>query len=105
LKELYHTGKVEDESSRVILDRSKAYDFGDVRERREWLNVFVALIQYLLSGESQVRFLNNSHPWNLIHKVRTFMSTLLISEKSNCTGKKGGRGTCETGSPPKSKTY
>jgi hypothetical protein len=81
LKDLYHKGKVE-EGSGVILDRSKAYDFGDVRERGEWLEVFVALIQYLLSGESQVGFLNNSHPWNLIHKVHTFKSPL-ISEKSN----------------------
>jgi hypothetical protein len=53
----------------VILNRTKAYDFCNVEERGEWLDVFVALMQYLLSGESKVGFLNNQHPWNLIHKV------------------------------------
>ena len=48
---------------------TKAYDFCDVVERGEWLEVFVALVQYLVSGESKVGFLNKSHPWNLIHKV------------------------------------
>jgi hypothetical protein len=56
-------------SSGVVLHRTKTYDFCEVHERGEWFDVFVALIQYLLSGESKVGFLNNEHPWNLIHKV------------------------------------
>ena len=52
-----------------MLDRTKMYDFCNVEERGEWFDVFVALIQYLLSGESKVGFLNKSHPRNLIHKV------------------------------------
>jgi hypothetical protein len=52
-----------------VLNRTKTYDFCKVDERGEWFDVFVALIQYLLSGESKVGFLNMSHPRNLIHKV------------------------------------
>jgi hypothetical protein len=56
-------------SEGVIVNRSKAYDTCKVDERSEWVDIFVALIQYLLSGESKVGSLNNSHPRNLIHKV------------------------------------
>ena len=52
-----------------MLNRTRAYGFCDVQERGEWFDVFVALIKYLLSGESKVGFLNNQHPRNLIHKV------------------------------------
>jgi hypothetical protein len=56
-------------SERVILNWSKTYDFCNVDDRGEGFDIFVALIQYLLSGESKVCFLNNSHHWSLIHKV------------------------------------
>ena len=52
-----------------MLKRSKRYDFVNVHERGEWFDLFVALVQYLLSGESKVGYLNNSHRSNLIHKV------------------------------------
>ena len=52
-----------------MLTHTKSYDFAKVDERGNWLEVFVALIQYLVSGESKVGFLNKNHPWNLIHKV------------------------------------
>ena len=67
LHELYHDGVPTSEG--VTLNRTKPYDFCDVQERGEWFDVVVALIQYLLSGESKVGFLNNQHPRNLIHKV------------------------------------
>ena len=35
----------------------------------ECFDIFITMIQYLLSGESKVGFLNNSHHWNLIHKI------------------------------------
>jgi hypothetical protein len=69
LHELYHDGEPSAISEGVILNRSKSFDFCKVNERGEWFDIFVALIQYLLSGESKVGFLNNSHPRNLIHKV------------------------------------
>ena len=56
-------------SEGVELKRTKPFDFCDVTERRDWLEIFVALIRYLVSGESKVGFLNKLHPWNLIHKV------------------------------------
>ena len=66
LHELYHTGETTGE---VTLHTTKPYDFCDVAERGEWLEIFVALVQYLVSGESKVGFLNKNHPRNLIHKV------------------------------------
>jgi hypothetical protein len=56
-------------SEGVTLNRTKAYDFANVEERGEWFDVFVALIQYLLSGESKVGYLNNLRSENPIHKV------------------------------------
>ena len=52
-----------------MLNRTKAYDFADADERAAWFDVFVALIQYLLSGESKVGYLNNPRTENPIHKV------------------------------------
>jgi hypothetical protein len=69
LRDLYNIGEADSAFDGVTLNRTKAYDFCKVDDRVEWFDVFVALIQYLLSGESKVGFLNNSHPWNLIHKV------------------------------------
>jgi len=45
------------------------YDFVDPEERGQWVDIFVALVEYLRSGESKVQWLSNSHPKNLIHKV------------------------------------
>jgi hypothetical protein len=68
LKDIYDNGKPADDEG-VALNRTKQFDFRDIEERGEWFDVFVALIQYLKSGESKVGFLNKNHPWNLLHKV------------------------------------
>ena len=54
----------------VTLNRTEPYDFCDVQDRGDRFDIFVALVHYLLSGESKVVFLNNNHLRNLIHKVR-----------------------------------
>jgi hypothetical protein len=71
LREMHKHGQPPLNSSGVTLKKTKAYNFADKDERGEWFDIFVALIQYLLSGESKVGFLNNTSPgkWNLIHKV------------------------------------
>jgi hypothetical protein len=69
LHELYHNGEPSPDSEGVILSRTRAYDFSKSEERGEWFDVFVALLQYLLSGESKVGYLNNSRENNPIHKV------------------------------------
>ena len=79
LKELYHDGVPT--SVGVTLNHTRPYDFRDVQERGEWFDVFVALIQYLLSGESKVGFLNNKHPQNLIHKVPCPSDKLIGSKR------------------------
>lgn len=68
MKELYNDGESTGEEG-VTLNRTKLFNFSNVNERGQWFDIFVALIQYLLSGESKVGFLNNRHLWNLIHKV------------------------------------
>src|SRR5436189_3495869 len=76
LKRVYSDGEVSEfdgvgnPSEGVTLKHTKPYDFSKVDERGEWLDIFVALVQYLVSGESKVGFLNKNHQWNLIHKVR-----------------------------------
>jgi hypothetical protein len=52
----------------VVLSSTKLYDVCKPIERREWLDVFIALIEYLRSGESKVGFLNNSLERNMLHK-------------------------------------
>jgi hypothetical protein len=53
----------------VTLNRTKMYDFADVTQRGEWFDLFVALLQYLKSGEAKVGYLNRSHPKNALHRV------------------------------------
>ena len=65
---LYENGKPDDEDH-VFLNRTKFYNFAEPEERGEWFDVFVALIQYLVSGESKAGFLNRHHPANLLNKV------------------------------------
>ena len=85
LKRIYSDGELGEfdengnPSEGVILKQTKPYDFSKVDERGEWLEIFVALIQYLVSGESKVGFLNNNS-WNLIHKVYS-LSVWLITRK------------------------
>jgi len=54
----------------VTLTSTKLYDFCDPTERAEWLDVLIALIEYLRSGESKVGFLNKSMDKNMLHKVQ-----------------------------------
>jgi len=70
LHALYENGKPDNEDQ-VVLNRTKFYNFAESEERGEWFDVFVALIRYLVSGESKAGFLNKHHPANLLNKVRT----------------------------------
>jgi len=56
------------DSDDVILSSTRLYVFCDPVQRREWLDVLIALIEYLRSGESHVGFLNNSVDKNMLHK-------------------------------------
>jgi len=68
LRSLYENGKPDDEDH-VFLNRTKFYNFAEPEERGEWFDIFVALIQYLVSGESKAGFLNKHHPANLLNRV------------------------------------
>lgn len=49
--------------------RTREYDFANQIERAEWFDIFVALVRYLLSGESKVGYLNDGRgKENPIHK-------------------------------------
>ena len=50
------------------MSATKFYDFCDSKKREEWLNIVVALIEYLRSGESRVGFMNKKMEENLLHK-------------------------------------
>lgn len=68
LRELYHDGEL-DPSTGSNLHKTKAYDFYKVDVRGEWFDVFVALMQYLVTGQSKVGVLDKAHPSDLTHKV------------------------------------
>ena len=71
LHDIYYNDEPGVDLNGVTLKKTKAYNLVDIDERGEWFDIFVALIQYLLSGESKVGYLNNLSPgkWNPIHKV------------------------------------
>lgn len=79
----------------VTLRSTRLYDFCHVRERGEWLDVLVALIEYLRSGESKVGFLNKSLEKNMLHKdVEDAADEAVVGEEIPQTG---GTGRVEGG--------
>lgn len=68
LRSIHDTGEVEDVE--ITLSSTRLYDFCEPVDRGEWLEIFVALIEYLRSGQSKVGFLNNRIEGNMIHKVK-----------------------------------
>ena len=56
------------ESARVTLKVTQPYNFCDPKQRGDWFDIVIALVQYLQSGESKVGFLNKHHPKNMLHK-------------------------------------
>lgn len=41
-----------------------------MEDRAEWYDIFVALVQYLLSGESNVGYLNNKGRTGRVNRIR-----------------------------------
>ena len=66
LQDIYEKGF---SNTKVKLKCTALYDFCEPEERGQWCDIFVALVEYLRSGESKVQWLSKSHPRNLIHKV------------------------------------
>ena len=65
LQSLHDTGSVHQE---VQLSASRLYDMCDPDERGHWLDVLIAMVEYLRSGENKVGYLNNSVEKNMLHK-------------------------------------
>jgi hypothetical protein len=65
-------GTVSEEEG-IKLSSTKLYDFCDPLERGEWLDILIALIEYLRSGESKVGFLNRSLEKNMLNKAEGVM--------------------------------
>jgi hypothetical protein len=65
-----HDTKYEEQniSTEITLSSTKLYDFCDPEQRGEWLDVVIALIEYLRSGENKMGFLNKSLEKNSLHK-------------------------------------
>ena len=68
LREIHDHGSVLNDQH-VTLTATPAYDFCKPVERGEWIDIFIALIQFLKSGDSKVGNLNNRLENNMIHKV------------------------------------
>jgi hypothetical protein len=50
------------------LRATKLYDVCNTVDRAQWLDILVALIEYLRSGTSKVGYLDCSHERNMLHK-------------------------------------
>src|SRR5579862_7984247 len=61
------SGNVEEDGS-IKLSSTRLYDFCDPVERGQWLDILIALIEYLRSGESKVGFLNKTLEKNMLNK-------------------------------------
>ena len=66
LRKVHDDGIANDDN--IMLKVTQPYNFCDVKQRREWFDIVVALIQYLQSGESRVGFLNRNADRNMLHK-------------------------------------
>ena len=62
------------------MSSTELYDFCDPVQRLEWLDILIALIEYLRSGNSQVGFLNKAVEKNMLHKDRTEQNEAPVEE-------------------------
>lgn len=69
LKQIHDTGNVDNCSSGVTLESTKLYDFCVPGQRAEWLDILIALIEYIRSGESRIGFVNKAMANNMLHKT------------------------------------
>lgn len=69
LKQIHDTGNVDNDSPGVTLKSTKLYDFCVPGQRAEWLDILVALIEYIRSGESRIGFVNKAMANNMLHKT------------------------------------
>lgn len=67
LQQIYDTRNLVLKIEGMTLSSTKLYDFSDPVERAQWLDILLALIEYLRS-ESKVGFLNKFIRRNMLHK-------------------------------------
>ena len=53
----------------MTLKSTKLYDFCVPDQRAEWLDILIALIEYIRSGESRIGFVNKAMANNMLHKM------------------------------------
>jgi len=68
LTSVHDDGAIRSDAEGVNLRATKLYDFCDPTERGEWLDIVIALINYLRSGNSRVGHLNNHVAKSMLHK-------------------------------------
>jgi hypothetical protein len=78
----------------VTLQSTKLYDFREGTSRGEWLDILVALVEYLRSGESKVMYLNKYLERNMLHmnmedQERVEREAGLEGELHSATGMQG----------------
>ena len=76
----------------IRLSASKSYDVCDPRERGQWLDVLIAMIEYLRSGESKMGYLNNSVPTCALHNDNEVKFEEMLNVELG-SGDIGGRGS------------
>ena len=73
----------------MILSSTRLYEFCDLLQRGEWLDIFVALMEYLRSGTSRFGFLNNAVSNNMLHKA----AGVALNQHEEGFGESGNGGT------------
>lgn len=68
LEQVHDKGEISSDTG-VTLHCTPLYNFCIPQDRKGWVDIFIALVEYLRSGESKVGFLNKKIRQNLLNKV------------------------------------
>jgi hypothetical protein len=83
LIQIHDNGTLSEDAPRVTLSVTKQYDFCNPTQRGEWVDILIALIEYLRSGESKLGFLNKSLEKNMLHKAEGGAVGVEVAEDSD----------------------
>ena len=68
LRQIHDKENIDQNTIGVTLTSTKLYDFCIPAQRAEWLDILIALIEYIRTGESEIGFVNKAMKKNMLHK-------------------------------------
>ena len=76
----------------TTLRSTRLYDFCDPVDRAGWLDILIALVEYLRTGESRVGYLNRRMEKNMLHGGAVEESGLATMTMTTAMGEEGDMG-------------